>query len=57
MNEAAVIEAIRSILKRGNDAQIQRRGQEWIVLEVSKKIKYKSPADWGGGKAIRADDL
>lgn len=33
---------IESILKRGNDVQIQRSKDGIIILEVKKEIKYKS---------------
>ena len=39
-----VIRAIEAILKRGNDAEVRRKGDGVIVLEVQKKIKYQSPA-------------
>ena len=38
------MQAIEAILKRGNDAEIRRKGDGVIVLEVQKKIKYQSPA-------------
>lgn len=43
MSEAELqkaVEAVREILKRGNDAEVRRKGGGFIVLEVSKKIKY-----------------
>lgn len=40
-NEA--IQAIETILKRGNNAEVRRKGDGVIVLEVQKKIKYQSP--------------
>ena len=36
-----VIKAIEAILKRGNDVQVQRKGNGYIVLEVKREIKYK----------------
>jgi hypothetical protein len=33
------IEAIESILKRGNDVEVRRRRNGYIVLEVKKQIK------------------
>jgi len=41
--DKALIEAIAAILKRGNDVQIQRKGDGYIVLEVKKTIKYRAP--------------
>ena len=32
--------AIDGILKRGNDVEIRRKGDGYIVLEVKKTIKY-----------------
>ena len=31
-----------TIIKRGNDAEIRRKGDGYIVLEVKKTIKYTS---------------
>lgn len=39
-----VMRAIEAILKRGNDAEIRRKGDGYIVLEVKKTIKYTTPA-------------
>ena len=38
------INTIESILKRGNDAEIRRKGDGYVVLEVKKTIKYTTPA-------------
>ena len=38
-----IIKAIEAILKRGNDAEIRRKNNGYIVLEVKKTIKYKAP--------------
>lgn len=40
-NEKMVMDAIKAILKRGNDVQIQRNKDRLVVLEVKKEIKYK----------------
>lgn len=37
---AQTIKAIEDILKRGNDAEIRRKGDGYVVLEVKKTIKY-----------------
>lgn len=37
-----IAKAIEAILKRGNDAEVRRRGDEVIVLEVKKTIKYSA---------------
>lgn len=39
-----IIKAIESIIKRGNDAEIRRKGDGYIVLEVKKTIKYSTSA-------------
>lgn len=36
------IKAVEAILKRGNDAEVRRKGDEVIVLEVKKTIKYSA---------------
>lgn len=36
------IQTIREIIKRGNDAEIRKKGDGYIVLEVTKKIKYSA---------------
>lgn len=38
------IQAIEAIIKRGNDAEIRRKGDGYIVLEVKKTIKHSSSA-------------
>ena len=36
------IKVIEAIIKRGNDAEIRRKGDGYIVLEVKKTIKYST---------------
>ena len=36
------IRAIEALLKRGNDVEIRRKGDGYIVLEVKKSIKYSA---------------
>lgn len=36
------IKAVEAILKRGNDAEVRRKGDEVIVLEVKKTIEYSA---------------
>lgn len=36
------LKAIEAILKRGNDVEIRRKGDGYIVLEVKKTIKYSA---------------
>lgn len=38
------IKAIEEIIKRGNDAEIRRKGNGYVVIEVKKTIKYTAPA-------------
>ena len=40
--DEGIINAIEAITKRGNDAEVRRKGDGVIVLEVQKKIKYQS---------------
>lgn len=42
MNWEEIKKAIDAILKRGNDVEIRRKGDGYIVLEVKKTIKYTS---------------
>lgn len=39
-----LMQAIEAIIRRGNDAEIRRKGNGYIVLEVKKTIKYSTPA-------------
>lgn len=41
LNEKAV-SAIEEIVSRGNDAEVRRKGDGVIVLEVTKKIRARS---------------
>jgi len=41
MDEKA-IQAIELILKRGNDAEVRKKGDHIIVLEVKKTIKHST---------------
>lgn len=33
---------IEAIIKRGNDAEVRRKGDGYIILEVEKTIRYRS---------------
>jgi len=44
MNWDEVKNTTEAILKRGNDVEIRRKGDGYIVLEVKKTIKYTTPA-------------
>ena len=44
MNRDEMIQAIEAILKRGNNAEVRRKGDGVVVMEVQKKIKYQTPA-------------
>ena len=35
-----IIEAIKAIINRGNDVEIRRKGNGYVVLEIKKTIKY-----------------
>lgn len=39
-----LMQAVEAIIRRGNDAEIRRKGDGYIVLEVKKTIKYSTPA-------------
>lgn len=43
MIEKEMVQAIEAILKRGNNAEVRRKGDGVVILEVQKKIKYQSP--------------
>lgn len=47
-----MIQAIEAIIRRGNDAEIRRKGDGYIVLEVKKEIKY-STQRIGAGESHR----
>ena len=38
------IKTIEAIIKRGNDAEIRRKGAGYVVLEVKKTIEYSTHA-------------
>lgn len=35
-------EIIEAIIKRGNDAEVRRKGDGYIILEVEKTIRYRA---------------
>jgi len=35
-----LVQAIETVLKRGNDVEIRRKGDGYVVLEVKKTIKF-----------------
>lgn len=39
-----LMQTIEAIIRRGNDVEIRRKGDGYIVLEVKKTIKYSTPA-------------
>ena len=43
------IKAIETIIRRGNDAKIRRKGKGYVVVEVKEKIEY-SPPPIGAGE-------
>ena len=42
--DAKTIQAIEAIIKRGNDAEIRRKGDGDVFMEVKKTIKYTTSA-------------
>ena len=44
MNFDEAIKTVQAILNRGNDAEIRRKGDGYIVLEIKKTIKYSTSA-------------
>lgn len=44
MMDEKVMQAIEAILKRGNDVEVRRKGDGYIVLEVKKTIKHTTSA-------------
>ena len=43
MDWEAALKTSAAILQRGNDVEIRRKNNGYVVLEVKKTIKYKSP--------------
>ena len=39
-----LMQTIEAIIRRGTDAEIRRKGDGYIVLEVKKTIKYSTSA-------------
>lgn len=39
-----LMQTIEAIIRHGNDVEIRRKGDGYIVLEVKKTIKYSTPA-------------
>lgn len=39
-----LMQTIEAIIRLGNDVEIRRKGDGYIVLEVKKTIKYSTPA-------------
>lgn len=37
-------EKIRAILKRGNEAQVRRKGDGYVILEIKKETEQKTSA-------------
>lgn len=51
--DAASIRAIEAILKRGNNAEVRRKGGGCVVLEIKKSIVY-APDESASGKSNRS---
>ena len=43
------VDVISKIISKGNDAEVRKKGDDVIVLEVKKTIKY-APAQSGAGR-------
>lgn len=48
------VAAIEEIIRRGNDAEVRRRGDGLVVIEVKKTIKYSPPGELASGKSNRS---
>lgn len=44
MMDEKTMQVIEAILKRGNDVEVRRKGDGYIVLEVKKTIKHTTSA-------------
>jgi hypothetical protein len=42
LDEKTILQTIKDIIKRGNDVEVRRKGDGYIVLEVKKTIKYST---------------
>lgn len=42
MRSEELLHVVSEIIKRGNDVEIRRKGDKYIVLEVKKTIKYSA---------------
>jgi hypothetical protein len=42
MDDKTILQTIKDIIKRGNDVEVRRKGEGYIVLEVKKTIKYSA---------------
>ena len=40
--DTKTIQAIEAIIKRGNDAEVRKKGDSVVVLEVKKTIKHST---------------
>ena len=44
MLDKRTIDAIETIIRRGNDAKVRRKGGSYVVIEIKETIKYSPPA-------------
>lgn len=42
MTDQEAWDTIKAIIKRGNDAEVKKKGAGYVVLEVKKTIKYST---------------
>jgi len=53
MIDKKAIDVLKLILKNGNNAEIRRRGNGIVILEIKKEIKYTS-GELASGKSNRS---
>ena len=41
---------IANILRRGNNVEIKKKSDGYVIIEVEKKIRYKAPSRLGEGR-------
>lgn len=50
-----LMQTIEAIIRRGNDVEIRRKGDGYIVLEVKKQSNIQLPRNWAWERAIGAN--
>ena len=54
MSNEEIIKIIEAIIKRGNDVEIRRKGDGYIILEIKKQLNILLPRNWARERAIGA---